>query len=104
MSFPESDVRRLRTDLRPRERYRPLPAPGRSRYRLVESGARQIRLLTDTPEKMVGLQGRGLEIVERVPLEIPSAGIRIRYMRTKRENWATCWQTCKTRTWYGSSK
>ena len=52
---------------------------------LAELGARKIRLLTNNPRKMVGLQGHGLEIVERVPLEIAPTGSNIRYLKTKQE-------------------
>jgi len=52
---------------------------------LAELGARKIRLMTNNPKKMVGLQGHGLEIVERVPLEITATGSNIRYLKTKQE-------------------
>ncbi|WP_223920689.1 GTP cyclohydrolase II, partial [Geobacter sp. AOG2] len=52
---------------------------------LRELGARKIRLMTNNPKKMVGLQGHGLEIVERVPLEITATGSNIRYLKTKQE-------------------
>jgi 3,4-dihydroxy 2-butanone 4-phosphate synthase/GTP cyclohydrolase II len=37
---------------------------------LVDLGIRQIRLLTNNPKKVVGLDGYGLRIVERVPIQI----------------------------------
>jgi 3,4-dihydroxy 2-butanone 4-phosphate synthase/GTP cyclohydrolase II len=52
---------------------------------LTELGARKIRLMTNNPKKMAGLQGYGLEIVERVPLEITANGTNIRYLKAKRE-------------------
>jgi 3,4-dihydroxy 2-butanone 4-phosphate synthase/GTP cyclohydrolase II len=52
---------------------------------LAELGVRKIRLLTNNPRKMIGLQGHGLDVVERVPLEIAATGSNIRYLRTKQE-------------------
>jgi 3,4-dihydroxy 2-butanone 4-phosphate synthase/GTP cyclohydrolase II len=52
---------------------------------LAELGARKIRLMTNNPKKMAGLQGYGLEIVERVPLEITANGTNIRYLKAQRE-------------------
>jgi len=52
---------------------------------LSELGIRQIRLMTNNPKKIVGLEGYGLEIVERVPIEIPPTGVNRRYLTTKRE-------------------
>jgi 3,4-dihydroxy 2-butanone 4-phosphate synthase/GTP cyclohydrolase II len=52
---------------------------------LVELGVQQIRLLTNNPRKFVGLEGYGLKIVERVPLEIPASDASRRYLRTKKE-------------------
>jgi 3,4-dihydroxy 2-butanone 4-phosphate synthase/GTP cyclohydrolase II len=53
---------------------------------LVELGLRKIRLMTNNPRKFVGLGGYGLEIVERVPIEItPSSEAGRRYLRTKKE-------------------
>lgn len=47
-------------------------------------GVQQIRLLTNNPAKRVGLKGYGLEIVERVPLEIPSNSENESYLMTKK--------------------
>lgn len=52
---------------------------------LIELGVRKIRLMTNNPAKYVGLKGYGLEIVERVPLEIAPVGENIKYLRTKKE-------------------
>lgn len=52
---------------------------------LAELGAKKIRLLTNNPKKMVGLQGYGLEVVERVPIQAESTGDNIRYLKTKQE-------------------
>lgn len=52
---------------------------------LSSLGAGKIRLMTNNPRKMAGLQGHGLEIVERVPLEIAATLASRRYLRTKRE-------------------
>ena len=45
----------------------------------------KIRLLTNNPKKVVGLHGYGLDIVERVPLEMDPNEINERYLRTKRD-------------------
>ena len=52
---------------------------------LAELGVRKIRLMTNNPKKIVGLEGYGLEIVERVSIEIPANRTNIKYLRTKRE-------------------
>ena len=52
---------------------------------LKDLGLHRIRLLTNNLTKVVGLQGFGLEISERVPLEIEPNGINDRYLETKRE-------------------
>ena len=52
---------------------------------LTSLGAGKIRLMTNNPRKIAGLQGHGLEIVERVPLEIAATHASRRYLRTKRE-------------------
>ncbi|MDO3380020.1 bifunctional 3,4-dihydroxy-2-butanone-4-phosphate synthase/GTP cyclohydrolase II [Geoalkalibacter halelectricus] len=52
---------------------------------LADLGIRKIRLLTNNPKKIVGLEGYGLEIVERVGIEIPPNRTNLKYLRTKRE-------------------
>jgi 3,4-dihydroxy 2-butanone 4-phosphate synthase/GTP cyclohydrolase II len=52
---------------------------------LVELGIRKIRLLTNNPDKVYGLQGYNLEIVERVPLEIAPSTYDLFYLKTKKE-------------------
>ena len=52
---------------------------------LVELGVRQLKLLTNNPTKVVGLSGYGLEIVERMPIEIEPTTHSECYLRTKRE-------------------
>ena len=52
---------------------------------LVDLGVRNIRLLTNNPKKIVGLQGYGLNIVERLPIEIPPNEINAFYLETKRD-------------------
>ena len=50
---------------------------------LVDLGVRKMRLLTNNPKKMVGLEGYGLSIVEQVPLEVPPNEINQRYLECK---------------------
>ncbi|HEY7746469.1 MAG TPA: bifunctional 3,4-dihydroxy-2-butanone-4-phosphate synthase/GTP cyclohydrolase II [Desulfuromonadales bacterium] len=52
---------------------------------LTEIGVRKIRLMTNNPKKIVGLEGYGLEIVERVPIQVAATGANIKYLKTKRE-------------------
>lgn len=52
---------------------------------LLDLGVRQIRLMTNNPKKIVGLEGYGLNVVERVPIEISPTCDNIRYLKTKRE-------------------
>ncbi len=52
---------------------------------LRDLGVRKIRLMTNNPRKRAGLKGYGLEIVERVPIEIPPTPYNIRYLETKRD-------------------
>lgn len=52
---------------------------------LVALGVKKIRLLTNNPRKFIGLAGYGLEIVDRVPLEIPPNRTNLKYLKTKKE-------------------
>jgi len=52
---------------------------------LVDLGLKTIRLLTNNPKKVVGVEGFGLKIVERVPIEVPTTKHNQRYMQVKKE-------------------
>jgi 3,4-dihydroxy 2-butanone 4-phosphate synthase/GTP cyclohydrolase II len=52
---------------------------------LAELGVHKMRLLTNNPRKFVGLEGYGLKIVERLPIEIPASDASRRYLKTKKE-------------------
>jgi 3,4-dihydroxy 2-butanone 4-phosphate synthase/GTP cyclohydrolase II len=52
---------------------------------LVDLGIKDIRLLTNNPRKIVGLEGYGLRVVERVPLETEPHPLNYKYLKTKKE-------------------
>ena len=52
---------------------------------LVDLGVKNIRLLTNNPRKIVGVEGYGLKVIERVPLEVEPNPINYRYLKTKKE-------------------
>src|SRR5688572_2842404 len=52
---------------------------------LLDLGVRRMRLLTNNPKKIVSIKGYGLEVVERVPIEIPPTRENADYLRTKRD-------------------
>jgi 3,4-dihydroxy 2-butanone 4-phosphate synthase/GTP cyclohydrolase II len=52
---------------------------------LVELGVRKLRMITNNPGKRAGIEGYGLQIVERVPLEITPNEANLKYLRTKKE-------------------
>lgn len=51
---------------------------------LNDLGLNKIRLLTNNPKKIVGLEGHGLEIVEQVPIQIPPNPYNKNYLQTKK--------------------
>jgi 3,4-dihydroxy 2-butanone 4-phosphate synthase/GTP cyclohydrolase II len=52
---------------------------------LTDLGIRKMRMVTNNPRKIVALEGYGLEIVERVPIEVPSNERNRGYLATKKE-------------------
>lgn len=48
-------------------------------------GARRVRLMSNNPDKVRALRNAGLEVVERVPLEVKSSAPAFKYLRTKKE-------------------
>jgi 3,4-dihydroxy 2-butanone 4-phosphate synthase/GTP cyclohydrolase II len=52
---------------------------------LRDLGVRKMRLLTNNPKKIIGLEGYGLEVVERVPIEMPPTRRNRAYLATKRD-------------------
>ena len=52
---------------------------------LVNLGVKNIRLMTNNPKKIIGLEGYGINIVGRVPIEIPPSKTNLKYLQTKRE-------------------
>ena len=52
---------------------------------LVDLGLKTIRLLTNNPKKIVGLEGYGLKVIEQVPIRVKPNPHNERYLRTKRE-------------------
>jgi len=52
---------------------------------LVDLGVKKIRMLTNNPKKVVGLEGYGMAIIERIPIEIKPNEDNLRYLRTKKE-------------------
>jgi 3,4-dihydroxy 2-butanone 4-phosphate synthase/GTP cyclohydrolase II len=52
---------------------------------LADLGLKTIRLLTNNPRKIVGLEGYGLQIVEQMPIKVKPNPHNVRYLNTKRE-------------------
>jgi 3,4-dihydroxy 2-butanone 4-phosphate synthase/GTP cyclohydrolase II len=52
---------------------------------LVDLGVRKMRLLTNNPQKIVGLNGFGLEVVERVPMQVKLTRENEKYLKAKQE-------------------
>ncbi len=52
---------------------------------LADLGLKKIRLLTNNPKKIVGLEGYGLKVTERIPLQVRPSRSNRRYLKTKKE-------------------
>ena len=52
---------------------------------LVDLGVKNLRILTNNPKKIVGIEGYGLHVMERLPIEIPATDANRRYLLTKRD-------------------
>jgi len=52
---------------------------------LVDLGLHEIRLLTNNPKKVIGLEGYGLKVVETIPILTPPNPYNLRYLKTKKE-------------------
>jgi 3,4-dihydroxy 2-butanone 4-phosphate synthase/GTP cyclohydrolase II len=52
---------------------------------LKDLGVRTMRLLSNNPRKLVGLEGYGLSVAEWLPLEIPASATTMRYLKTKKD-------------------
>jgi 3,4-dihydroxy 2-butanone 4-phosphate synthase/GTP cyclohydrolase II len=52
---------------------------------LVDLGVRKMRLMTNNPKKIVGLEGYGLKVVERVPVETSPHERNLVYLKTKKK-------------------
>jgi 3,4-dihydroxy 2-butanone 4-phosphate synthase/GTP cyclohydrolase II len=52
---------------------------------LVDLGIKKIKLLTNNPKKVVGLEGYGLEIVKQVPIKVKPNPHNKKYLKTKKE-------------------
>jgi len=52
---------------------------------LVDLGVRKMKLMTNNPKKIVGLEGYGLKVIERVPIETKPTDRNIIYLKTKKK-------------------
>ncbi len=52
---------------------------------LADLGVKKMRLMTNNPKKIVGLEGYGIEVIEQVPIVIDPCATNLRYLRTKKE-------------------
>lgn len=52
---------------------------------LVNLGVKKIKLLTNNPRKIVGLEGYGLKVIKRVPIQIKATSENIKYLKTKQK-------------------
>jgi 3,4-dihydroxy 2-butanone 4-phosphate synthase/GTP cyclohydrolase II len=63
---------------------------------LRDLGVRKMRLMTNNPKKIIGLEGYGLRVVERVPIEIPPNEVNLEYLKTKQEKMGHALHQVKT--------
>jgi 3,4-dihydroxy 2-butanone 4-phosphate synthase / GTP cyclohydrolase II len=52
---------------------------------LANLGLHQIKLITNNPRKIVGIEGYGLKVVERVPIEVQPHAANVKYLKTKKK-------------------
>jgi 3,4-dihydroxy 2-butanone 4-phosphate synthase/GTP cyclohydrolase II len=52
---------------------------------LADLGLHKIRLMTNNPKKIIGLEGYGIQVVERVPIEVAPHEENISYLKTKKK-------------------
>jgi 3,4-dihydroxy 2-butanone 4-phosphate synthase / GTP cyclohydrolase II len=52
---------------------------------LADLGVRKMKLMTNNPKKIIGLEGYGIKVTERVPIEIPPKKENVNYLKTKRQ-------------------
>ncbi|MCK9409394.1 MAG: bifunctional 3,4-dihydroxy-2-butanone-4-phosphate synthase/GTP cyclohydrolase II [Bacteriovoracaceae bacterium] len=52
---------------------------------LLDLGVKRVRLLTNNPKKIVGLKGYGIEVTERISIEVQATSTNERYLKTKRD-------------------
>ena len=62
---------------------------------LRKLGLGKIRIMTNNPRKIVGLEGYGLQLVERVPIEVQAKKDNLKYLRTKQEKMGHIFENIK---------
>ena len=62
---------------------------------LRKLGLKKIRIMTNNPRKIVGLEGYGLQLVERVPIEVEAKKDNLKYLRTKQKKLGHLFQNIK---------
>ena len=62
---------------------------------LRKLGLGKIRIMTNNPRKIVGLEGYGLKLVERVPIEVQAKKDNLKYLRTKQRKLGHMFQNIK---------
>ena len=62
---------------------------------LRKLGLKKIRIMTNNPRKIVGLEGYGLQLVERVPIEVEAKEDNLKYLRTKQKKLGHMFQNIK---------